>query len=68
MWRALLLGKLTVSILATLVVGAACITRPWRVETLTFSQSAQWIGIGSFFFLLAMLQITVIFLLTRKKT
>jgi hypothetical protein len=67
MWRALLLGKLSVSILASLVVGGICIARPWRVEELTFRQSAQWIGIGSFFVLLGILQIAVVYLLTRKK-
>ena len=68
MWRALLLGKLSISILASLVVGGICFARPWRVEELTYGQSAQWIGIGSFFFLLGLLQIAVIFLLTRKKS
>lgn len=67
MWRAILLGKLSVSILASLVVGGICISRPWRVAELTLSQSAQWIGVGSFFLLLGILQIVVVFLLTRKK-
>jgi protein-S-isoprenylcysteine O-methyltransferase Ste14 len=67
MWRAILLGKLAVSILASLVVGGVCALRPWRTEDLTWSQSAQWVGIGSFFLLLGLLQIGVIFLLTRKK-
>lgn len=65
MWRTILLGKLAISIIATFVVGAACASRPWRVE-LTMTETAQWIGIGVFFILLGLLQIATIYLLMRK--
>jgi len=56
MWRAILLGKLAISIVATLVVGGLCASRPWRVE-MPILESARWIGIGAFFLLLAVLQV-----------
>ena len=62
MWRAILLGKLGISISATLIVGGLCASRPWRVE-MPMLESAQWIGIGAFFILLAVLQVAVIFFL-----
>lgn len=64
MWRAILLGKLAISILATLVVGGLCASRPWRVE-MPMMESARWIGIGAFFLLLAVLQVAVIYFLRR---
>ena len=64
MWRSVLLGKLAISISATLIVGGLCASRPWRVE-MPMLESAQWIGIGCFFILLAVLQVVVIFLLRR---
>ncbi len=64
MWRTILLGKLGISIIATFVVGAACASRPWRVE-LTGVETMQWIGIGAFFILLGLLQIATIYLLMR---
>ena len=66
MWRTILLGKLAISILASIVVGALCVSRPWRVD-LTVVESAQWMGIGIFFLVLAVGQVAVVFLLTRKK-
>ena len=62
MWRSVLLGKLAISISATLIVGGLCASRPWRVEMPMF-ESARWIGIGVFFILLAVLQVAVIYFL-----
>ena len=65
MWRAILLGKLGVSILASLVVGILCVSQPWRHEY-AFVGKARWIGIGIFFLLLAIVQIGAIFVLMNK--
>jgi hypothetical protein len=65
MWRTILLGKLGVSIVASLVVGGVCISQPWR-KSYTFLQSSSWVGVGAFFFLLALAQITAIYFMTRK--
>jgi len=64
MWRAILLGKLAISIVATLIVGGVCASRPWRVE-LTTTETTQWIGIGAFFILLSFGQVAAIYFLTR---
>jgi len=66
MWRAILLGKLAVSILASFVVGGICASQPWRNDY-TFIQSAKWIGLGAFFLILAIAQIVVVYLLLKKK-
>ena len=65
MWRTILLGKLGVSILASLIVGGVCVTQPWRNEY-SIIQSTSWIGVGSFFLLLAVAQLAAIYFLTRK--
>ena len=66
MWRAILLGKLSFSILASFVVGAVCVSQPWRNEY-TWVGSARWIGIGVFFLVLGLIQIWVIYFLMKKK-
>jgi hypothetical protein len=66
MWRTILLGKLSISILASLVVGGFCLTQPWRHEY-TFAESTSWIGIGIFFLVLGIAQIAVTVLLTKTK-
>lgn len=66
MWRTILLSKLGISILASLLIGGVCLTQPWRgVYTLT--QTTQWIGVGVFFVVLGIIQVTVVYLLFRKK-
>jgi hypothetical protein len=65
MWRTILLGKLSISILASLVVGGVCLTQPWRHEYTIF-ESSSWIAVGVFFLLLAVAQIAVTYLLTKK--
>ena len=65
MFRTILLGKLGVSILASMVVGGFCVTQPWRNEY-TMIESGSWIGVGVFFFVLAIAQIAAIYLMTRR--
>lgn len=66
MWRTILLGKMAISILASIAVGVVCIMHSQNAE-FTFGQAAKWIGIGTFFCLLAIVQVAVVFLLSRKK-
>ena len=65
MWRTVLLGKLGISILASLVAGGICVSVPWRRD-LEMTESYQWFWIGVFFLVLAVCQVAVIFVLTRK--
>ncbi len=65
MLRILLLGKLTVSILASFVVGGICVSRPSRVE-LPVAESTRWTALGIFFLALGVVQIGVIYYLLRK--
>jgi len=65
MLRTLLLGKLTVSIAASLIVGTICVTRPSRIE-LPIAESARWVALGIFFLILGVAQIAVIYYLTKK--
>jgi len=67
MWRALLLGKLTVSILASFIVGVICVSQPWRHEY-SMMASARWIGTGAFLLVLSAVQIWVIYFLMKKRT
>jgi hypothetical protein len=48
------------------MVGAVCISRPWRV-TLSVAESSKWIGVGAFFLLLAIAQVAVIVFLAWPK-
>jgi hypothetical protein len=66
MWRTILLGKLSISILASAIVGAICVTQPGRGEY-SAGQISQWIGLGVFFILLSIVQVVVIYFLFRKK-
>lgn len=66
MWRTILLGKLSISILASFAVGGVCLTQPWRNDY-TLIESTRWIGVGVFFILLAIAQIVVTIILTKKK-
>ena len=66
MWRTILLGKMAISILASIAVGVVCIMHGQDAE-FTLSQSAKWIGIGTFFCLLAIVQVAVVYFLSRKK-
>ena len=65
MWRAILLGKLVISIIASAVVGGVCVTVARNPE-LTFVESLRWYGLGGFFFLLSVCFTVVVFLLFRK--
>lgn len=66
MWRSLLLGKLAVSIAASLAASVYCL---WlaRGANITFTQSAQWAGIGLFFGFVGLLQMTAVFFLSKRK-
>ena len=66
MWRTILLGKMSVSILASFVVGGICITQPSRAE-LGIAASARWTGLGIFFLTLGVAQIAVIYFLMKRK-
>ena len=66
MWRTILLGKLSISILASLIVGGICVSQPWRNEY-TLAQTSRWIGLGVFFLLLAAAQVAAIYYLNRRK-
>ena len=65
MWRNLLLGKMSVAILASLVTGAICISLPWRRAT-PWTESLGWLGTGVFFLLLAIGMTASIFFMMRK--
>lgn len=65
MWRTILLGKLSVSILATLLVGVICVTQPWRVNY-PLSQSSKWVAVGVFFLGLGIFQIAAVYLMTKR--
>ena len=67
MWRAILLGKMSVFILASFVVGGICVTQPLRHEEYSMVESARWIGVGIFFLILAFAQIAAIYLMMKKK-
>lgn len=66
MWRTILLGKMSISILASLVVGGICFMYPARNE-LGIAESAQWRGLGVFFLLLGIGQIAAIYFMMRRK-
>lgn len=65
MWRSLLLGKLSVAILASLAVGAICISRPWRIPG-PLNESLGWFVTGAFFLLLGLGLVLAIFFMFRK--
>ena len=67
MWQKVLLGKLAISIVASLAAGGICIYQPWSDQETTWAESAQWVGIGVFFLLLGTLQLGVIGLLLRRR-
>ncbi|MFT5300372.1 MAG: hypothetical protein ACI87E_000254 [Mariniblastus sp.] len=67
MWRTLLLGKLTISILASLAVGGLCLAHPYQTE-LGFAAATRWTGLGVFFLLLSVAQVLAVVLLFRKKS
>ncbi len=65
MWRSLLLGKLSVAILASLAIGAICISQPWRV-TGPLNESLGWFATGAFFLVLGIGLLLAVFLMFRK--
>ncbi|MFK7769386.1 MAG: hypothetical protein AB8B55_19340 [Mariniblastus sp.] len=67
MWRTILLGKLSISILASLIVGWICIGQPWQNE-FGLLESSKWIALGVFFFLLGIGQIATIYFLMKKSS
>ncbi|MEM7785762.1 MAG: hypothetical protein AAF623_20615 [Planctomycetota bacterium] len=66
MWRTILLGKLTVSILASIVVGVVCCYQTDSEAGLV--DSFRWYGLGAFFIFLAILQVIAIYLMLRRKS
>ena len=66
MWRTLLLGKLAVSITASLVVGGYCLYLS-QDQQHDMQEMFRWVGIGSFFILLSGAQAGVIWMLFRKR-
>ncbi len=65
MFRNILLGKLGVSILASLAVGGFCVSQPWR-QQYTLIESGSWIGVGLFFLVLAVAQVAAVYLMTKR--
>lgn len=65
MWRNYLLGKMSVATLASLVIGAICLSRPWRAPG-PLSDSVGWLATGAFFLILAVGMLLAIFVLFRK--
>jgi hypothetical protein len=66
MWRTLLTGKLTISILGSCLIGYLCLNHPGKHE-ITASETARWYALGVFFFVLAVAQVTAIFLLSKRR-
>ncbi len=66
MWRSIVLGKLIISIIASIIIGSICINASRQADE-TLASSTQWMLLGLFFFGLAISFSTVIFLLFRKK-
>lgn len=66
MWRTILLGKMAISIIASIVVGVVCIQRAGK-EDFTLTQTTQWMSIGVFFCVLAIAQVGVIYFLQKKR-
>jgi hypothetical protein len=65
MWRNYLLGKMSVVTLASLIIGAVCISHPWRIPG-PLSDSVGWLATGAFFLLLAVGMLVTIVVLFRK--
>lgn len=66
MWRSLLLGKLTISIVVSLLVGGFCIWSLQKPELGT-AEYSSWLGVGIFFLVLAVAQIVLVVMMFRKK-
>ena len=66
MWRSLLLGKLAISIAVSLLVGGYGI---WNLQNSDLSRTEyySWMGVGVFFFLLAIVQLVMMAMMFRKK-
>ena len=65
MWRKYLLGKMLVVTLASLIIGAVCVSHPWRVPE-PLSDSVGWLATGAFFLILSAGLLLTIFVLVRK--
>lgn len=66
-WRAILLGKLSLGIIASLIVGGICVSLPWRQPGMTLVKQVRWIGVGVFFLALGIALILTIWALFRRK-
>ena len=66
MWRSIVLGKLIISIIASVIVGVICFSLS-RGADKTVAQSGQWLLLSLFFFGLAICFSVVIFLLFYRK-
>lgn len=66
MWRSLLLGKLAISIGASLLVGGYSF---WLLSNpdISSAEYTSWMSVGIFFFLLALAQAVMIVMMFRKK-
>jgi hypothetical protein len=66
MWRSLLLGKLAISIAASLLVGGYSF---WLLKNpdISTAEYTSWMSVGIFFFLLAFVQAIMILMMFRKK-
>ncbi|MDA7885171.1 hypothetical protein N9B12_01005 [bacterium] len=66
MWRTLLTGKLTISILASCFIGYLCLNHPAKHQIVA-PASTRWYALGLFFFALAVAQVTAIVLLSKRR-
>lgn len=66
MWRTLLTGKLTISILASCFIGYLCLMHPEKHD-IAASGAARWYALGIFFLVLSVAQVAAVFLLVKRK-
>jgi len=66
MWRTIVLGKLIISIIASIIIGFICIVSA-RQPDQTIAASTQWWLLGFFFLGLAISFATVMYLLFYRK-
>ena len=65
MWRTILLGKLGVSIAASIGVGILCLRQ--QPQDAGWMEIWQWRGLGVFFLVLAVAQVAAIYFMLRRK-
>ncbi len=69
MWRSILLGKLSISIVLSLALSGYSLyhVSGSSAATMTTSEYSGWIGVGAFFFLLGFLQLGMLAVMFRKR-